>query len=58
MTRHGKTDPRSETQTKQPVPISNPAPEIYSPENGPEIQIDSNRTIPDLKFSIKLLVLA
>ena len=52
-----KTDPRSETRTKQPGPIPDPTPKIYSPESGPETRIDPNRTIPDPKFSTKLLIL-
>ena len=51
-----KTDLRPETQTERPGPISDPTPEICSPESGPKTQIDPSRTMPDPKFSTKLLI--
>ena len=44
--RPGKTNPRPETRTEQPRPISDPTPEICSPESGPETRIELNWTIP------------
>lgn len=58
MMRPRNTNPRPKTRTERRGSTTNPTPDTDSPKSGPRTQIYPNQGIPNMKFPMKLLLLA